>query len=114
VSGGATISPDPSVPQNFNEPVTYTVTAQDGTEQHYTVDDIRKINIFEIHKGVNVASWLSTPKYEGAQRVGFFNESDVQLLARLGFDHIRLLVDEEELWDQHGGRIREYGFDLLH
>ncbi len=40
VSPHATISPDPSVPQNFNEPVVYTVTAHDGTQVQYTVKTI--------------------------------------------------------------------------
>lgn len=33
----ATIHPDTSIAQNFNNPVTYTVTAHDGTQQIYTV-----------------------------------------------------------------------------
>lgn len=37
VSENATISPNPSVPQDFNSPVSYTVTAQDGTSNTYTV-----------------------------------------------------------------------------
>lgn len=114
ISGGATISPDPSIPQNFNNVVEYTVTAQDGTIQKYLVDDISKINKFEIHRGVNIASWISTPKYDGTKRVTFFNESDVKLLSELGFDHIRLCIDEVQLWDQYGSKIRPYGFDLLH
>src|SRR5690606_7242674 len=114
ISGGATISPDPSVPQNFNNRVTYTVTAQDGTQRVYTIEDLSSINNFEISKGVNIASWLSTPKYDGAQRVGFFTEADIMLLAELGFDHIRLCIDEVQLWDEFGNKIRPYGFDLLH
>ncbi|MGM0530302.1 MAG: DUF5018 domain-containing protein [Bacteroidota bacterium] len=40
VSPHATISPDPSEPQDFSEDVTYTVTAHDGTEVEYTVKEI--------------------------------------------------------------------------
>ena len=36
ISPGATISPLPSAAQNFTSPVTYTVTAQDGTTKNYT------------------------------------------------------------------------------
>ncbi len=36
-STGASISPSASIAQNFSEPVTYTVTAADGTHQHYVV-----------------------------------------------------------------------------
>lgn len=114
ISGGATISPDPSVAQNFNNRVEYTVTAQDGTQQIYTIEDLASINNFEISKGVNIASWLSTPMYNGAQREAFFTEADIILLKELGFDHIRLCVDEVYLWDDSGNKIRPYGFDLLH
>src|SRR5690606_33343396 len=65
-------------------------------------------------KGVNIASWLSTPKYSGVQRAAFFTEADIILLKELGFDHIRLLVDEVYLWNESGIKIRAYGFDLLH
>lgn len=114
ISEGATIVPDPSQPQNFNDKIEYTVTAQDGTVKKYVIDDIASINKFEIHKGVNIASWLSTPKYDGPERAAFFTEADVQLLSNLGFDHIRLCIDEVELWNEAGGKIRPYGFDLLH
>lgn len=114
ISGGATISPAPDLMQNFNNTVKYTVTAQDGTQQIYTVSDLASINNFDISRGVNIASWLSTPKYSGAQREAFFNEEDVQLLAGLGFDHVRLCIDEVHLWDEFGQKIRPYAFDLLH
>lgn len=114
ISGGASISPDPSTAQNFNNRIEYTVTAQDGTQRVYSIEDLSSINNFEISKGVNIASWLSTPKYDGAQRAAFFTEADVALLAELGFDHIRLCIDEVHLWDEFGGKIRPYAFDLLH
>ncbi len=34
---GASVSPDPALPQDFTSPVTYTVTAKDGSTQVYTV-----------------------------------------------------------------------------
>jgi hypothetical protein len=37
VSDGATISPSSGTPEDFTNPVTYTVTAQDGSTQNYTV-----------------------------------------------------------------------------
>ena len=37
LSSGATVSPAPEVKQNFTKPVVYTVTAEDGTKQEYTV-----------------------------------------------------------------------------
>ncbi len=114
LSEDATISPDPAIPQNFNETVRYTVTAQDGTQAQYTIQDLQVIHRFQIGKGVNIASWISTPKYSGEKRMGFFTEKDVQLLSALGFDHIRLLVDEVQLWNEAGDKIYPYGFDLVH
>lgn len=114
ISGGATISPAPTQAQDFNNPVEYTVTAQDGTVAKYVTTDIRRLDGFEIHRGVNIASWLSTPKFSGEERVAFFTEADVKFLAQTGFDHIRLCVDETALWDDGGAKIRKYGFDLLH
>ena len=37
VAGSATVSPNSGVVQNFTNPVVYTVTAQDGSLQNYTV-----------------------------------------------------------------------------
>ena len=37
VSGSATISPDSGVVQDFTKPIVYTITAQDGSTQDYTV-----------------------------------------------------------------------------
>jgi len=69
---------------------------------------------FELKKGINVASWLSTPKYSGEQRTAFFTENNVKQLKDLGFDHIRLPIDEQVLWNENGDKIRAYAFDLLH
>ncbi|MEM6684594.1 MAG: DUF5018 domain-containing protein [Bacteroidota bacterium] len=44
ISENATISPDPSTPQDFNNPVYYTVTAENGTSNTYVVN-VSKIEI---------------------------------------------------------------------
>lgn len=75
---------------------------------------IKSETVFQIQRGINVASWLSTPKYFGESRKTFFQESDVQLIASMGFDHIRLCVDETTLWTADGVIIRPYAFDLVH
>lgn len=69
---------------------------------------------FELKKGVNIASWISTPKFSGAERVAFFTNENVKQLKELGFDHIRLPIDETVLWTESGEKIRPYAFDLLH
>jgi endoglucanase len=67
---------------------------------------------FKLRSGVNIFGWLSQSKFRGADRASFFTESDVRWIAKQGFDHIRLPVDEEQLWDEKGKREKE-AFDLL-
>jgi len=59
---------------------------------------------FEIKKGTNVAHWLSQSKRRGTEREQFFKEEDVQNIAQMGFDHIRLPIDEVQMWDENGKR----------
>jgi endoglucanase len=67
---------------------------------------------FRISRGVNISHWLSQSRRRGQQRQSFFTEKDVRLIAGLGYDHIRLPVDEEQLWDENGNREKE-AFELL-
>lgn len=62
---------------------------------------------FKIFKGTNIAHWLSQSKKRGAERDSFFQEKDVALIKELGFDHIRLPIDEEQMWDENGVRHDE-------
>lgn len=68
---------------------------------------------FAIVRGVNISHWLSQSVRRGAERAAFFTEADVAFIASLGYDHIRLPVDEEQLWNEAGARHRS-AFDLLH
>jgi len=68
---------------------------------------------FEIRRGTNISHWLSQSTRRGEERAQFFTEKDVELIASLGFDHIRLPVDEEQLWDEAGNKEAE-AFALLH
>lgn len=70
-------------------------------------------NAFEIHRGTNISHWLSQSDRRGEERTQFFTEKDVAYIASLGFDHIRLPVDEEQLWDEAGNKEAE-AFALLH
>ena len=67
---------------------------------------------FKIKRGTNIAHWLSQSKNRGSERASFFTEKDVQYIAEAGFDHIRLPVDEEQLWDSTGKR-NDDAFQLL-
>ena len=67
---------------------------------------------FEIGHGVNISHWLSQSDRRGAERRAWFTEADVARIASTGFDHIRIPVDEVQLWDERGERESE-AFDLL-
>ncbi len=55
---------------------------------------------FNIQKGVNIGYWLSDASgRNGTALVDFFGEKDVIFLAQKGFDHLRIPIDEGELWN---------------
>ena len=59
---------------------------------------------FKITHGINISHWLSQV-YGFSKRDVFFTRDDVRLIDSLGFDHIRLPIDEKELWDEQGKPI---------
>ena len=67
---------------------------------------------FDIHRGTNVSHWLSQSEARGEARRRYFTRGDAQRLADLGLDHLRIPIDEEQMWDESGRRDRE-AFDLL-
>jgi endoglucanase len=67
---------------------------------------------FVIRRGVNISHWLSQSTRRGQERREFFIQKDVEFIASLGFDHIRLPIDEEQLWDEQG-RPEAEAFELL-
>ena len=67
---------------------------------------------FHISRGVNISHWLSQSTTRGQRRLDYFTEKDVAYIAGLGYDHIRLPVDEEQLWDEAGSKEAE-AFVLL-
>lgn len=68
---------------------------------------------FEIRRGTNISHWLSQSTRRGEARREWFTEKDVERIASLGFDHIRLPIDEEQMWDEAGHKEAE-AFELLH
>jgi endoglucanase len=67
---------------------------------------------FVFKRGTNISHWLSQSKVRGLDRINYFTAKDVKYLADLGFDHIRIPVDEEQLWKENGQQDEE-GFSLL-
>jgi endoglucanase len=67
---------------------------------------------FHISRGVNISHWLSQSRRRGQERQSFFTDRDVSRIAGLGYDHIRLPIDEEQLWDEDGNKEKK-AFELL-
>jgi len=67
---------------------------------------------FDIHRGLNISHWLSQSKKRGEERKNYFTEKDVLAAKAAGFDHIRIPIDEEQMWDEEGNKEAD-AFALL-
>ena len=67
---------------------------------------------FVLGKGTNLAHWLSQSRERGENREKFIQKSDIQYIAQLGFEHVRLPIDEEQMWDENGKR-HDDAFQLM-
>ena len=61
---------------------------------------------FEIHRGVNLSHWLSQ-NFGWSPKATFITEQDIKFIDSIGFDHVRIPVDEAELWDAEGKPLPE-------
>lgn len=69
-----------------------------------TKNEPEKTSTFVITRGTNLSHWLSQdfgwePKYS------YISEIDIRFLDSLGFDHVRIPIDEKEMWDERGKPI---------
>jgi endoglucanase len=69
--------------------------------------------VFEIKQGVNIGCWLSQSNITDERRKQIFNEEDIDLLVKAGFDHIRLPVDEVQLFNEDMS-LNEETLSILH
>lgn len=67
---------------------------------------------FPLRRGTNISHWLSQSKRRGAERQEYFVRKDAAFLAGLGLDHLRIPVDEEQLFSE-AGKPEPEAFDLL-
>jgi len=67
---------------------------------------------FPLHRGTNIAHWLSQSEVRGEERKSFFTQKDIAFIDSAGFDHIRLPIDEQQMWDEKGTR-NDDAFALL-
>lgn len=61
---------------------------------------------FAIHRGINLSHWLSQD-FKWAPREEWITENDIRYIASLGFDHVRIPVDEIELWHEDNSANEE-------
>lgn len=64
-------------------------------------------NDFKIHRGTNVSHWLSQSEERGEARRLHIQEDDFARLDSLGFDFVRLPIDEVQFWDEDGNKLPE-------
>lgn len=75
------------------------------------MDMMRKFEGFQ--KGVNLGGWISQfDKYDKNHFESFITKNDIDYIASLGFDHVRVPVDYNVLEDEEGNII-ESGFEYL-
>ena len=64
-------------------------------------------NNFKIGRGTNVSHWLSQSEERGEARRLHIQEDDFARLDSLGFDFVRLPIDEVQFWDENGNKLPE-------
>ena len=65
------------------------------------------VNNFKIKRGTNVSHWLSQSDARGEMRRLHIQEEDFARLQKLGFDFVRIPIDEEQFWDEQGNKLPE-------
>jgi len=80
-----------------------------SSQQH---EDCMNPSGFRIMRGVNLSHWLSQdfgwePKYT------YISEKDIRFIDSIGYDHVRIPIDEMEMWDSAGVPV-EKAFQCLH
>ncbi len=73
----------------------------------------QSMTAFTIRTGVNVSHWLSQSDKRGEARRNYITQADFDTIAATGFDHVRIPIDEVQLWDSLGNKAPE-AFELLH
>jgi endoglucanase len=66
---------------------------------------------FVIRRGTNLSHWLSQD-FGWQPRQQWITENDFRFIARAGFDHVRLPIDEKEMW-RDDGTPNEEAFALM-
>jgi len=67
---------------------------------------------FVIKRGTNLSHWLSQSRVVGEERAQRVTEADIARISQLGFDHVRIPIDQSQFWDKEGNKLPE-AWDLL-
>lgn len=82
--------------------VTVFFMTTNAMSQHY----VRNPAGFEIKKGVNLSHWLSQ-NFGWSPKATFITESDIKFIDSIGYDHVRIPIDEQEMWDDNGKPLED-------
>ncbi|MBR6844388.1 MAG: cellulase family glycosylhydrolase [Bacteroidales bacterium] len=85
--------------------VAVTMLAMTACSQKKETDN--GVNNFKIQRGTNVSHWLSQSEERGEARLKHIQEDDFARLDSLGFDFVRLPIDEVQFWDEDGNKLPE-------
>lgn len=69
------------------------------------------MNKFNIKRGINISHWLSQV-FGFSPIETFITSDDISYISQKGFDHVRLPIDEEQLWDDKEQKI-ELGWSKM-
>ncbi|MBR5326103.1 MAG: cellulase family glycosylhydrolase [Prevotella sp.] len=75
-------------------------------------DQAGQVNNFRIKRGTNISHWLSQSEQRGEARRLHIQEDDFARLEEIGFDFVRIPIDEVQFWDEDGNKLPE-AWDLL-
>lgn len=78
-----------------------------------TKSEKTEVNNFRIERGTNISHWLSQSEERGEARARHIQEDDFARLDSLGFDFVRLPIDEVQFWDEEGSKLPE-AWQLMH
>ena len=90
----------------------FATTSCQNKSQNQTQDEAGQVNNFRIKRGTNVSHWLSQSEQRGEARRLHIQEDDFERLKDLGFDFVRIPIDEVQFWDEQGQKLPE-AWDLL-
>lgn len=93
-------------------PTAYEQTPTDLIAKPRQLIALRRSPSLSIQRGTNISHWLSQSEERGIARRSYFTRGDMQRIADWGLDHIRLPIDEQQMWNVSGGQESE-AFDLL-